>query len=352
MTGIIALARLLCRDQWRREAFRRTLLISVIGSLALMALLGGIEGFGSARAEKTDRRAVTSAFDLEAARALLADGGLDVSAAEDPEAMLAARDAHLVVSFEGDAPVLTYDPTREVSLEAYGRAHAAIADGAQARRLVVDELPAARRHERAQLLALLSGMLLTSAALGFVSSLAAGRAGSPAEGLLASPMARPAIAVAVATGAAPTTALQIGAFIASGTIAVAITSGTAGLDVVGVVAASVAATAGLVAVACGIAALGTGLARSHQQGAAITSACAGVVSLASLVAIVKPDLTSAGTAAWVPVVGPQLMLRDAMYGGVAGSTLLAVVGAAIATLAVGVVVGGRLLAAEGRASRS
>lgn len=49
-------------------------------------------------------------------------------------------------------PSLRYDPTRETSLEAYGRAHAALAHDAQARRLVVDDLPSARRYERAQLL--------------------------------------------------------------------------------------------------------------------------------------------------------------------------------------------------------
>jgi hypothetical protein len=351
MTSARGLARILFLDQWRRPVVRRTLVASVLGAVAVMLILGVAEG-AAGQAERTPRQVVARSADLDRARALLEHSQLDVTAAADPEATLAARDAHLAIAFRGDEPVLTFDPTRESSLEAYGRAHAAATADQQGDRLIVDDLPAPRRYERGQMLALLAGLLLTSSVAGSASSLVTGRAGSPAEVVLATPVRRAAIAVGVAAGAAPTTAIQIGAYLVAGTAAVVASIGGAGLDLVSVLVALGIAAVGLIALGCAIAALSAGVARSHQQAAAVTGVGAMVVSIGSFTLIAVPHLTSAGPAAWVPGLGPQLVIRDAMYGAVPWSTLLSLLGTAAVVVVIAIGVSARLLATDGRSRRA
>lgn len=352
MTAVVSLARLLHREQWRGHRFRRGLVVSVAGSLLLMLALNAIQATMSGRADRSTRHVVTTSDDLDAVHALLGAAHLEVRAVDDPGGALEDGDADVAVTVDGDEPTVTYDPTREASLEAYGRAHAALSPRDQPAHRALDDLPAARRYGQAQVLAMLIALLSSVSIVGASTSLAAGRAGSPAEAILATPMRRPAIAAAVALGAAPTAALRGGAVVAVGLGVVVAASGVSGLDGVSVVATCVAAVLSLVATGCAAGAVGAGLSRSHEHGAAISGAIATLASLLTVTVMVRPGLTSDGGAAWVPVLGPQLAIRDAMYGPVPASTALALLASALAVVVVGVVLGGRFLAADGRGRRS
>lgn len=352
MTAVVSLARLLHREQARHSGFRRSLVISVAGSLVLMLGLHAIQSTVSGRAEGSTQQAVTTRDDLEAVRGLLGATHLDVRAVDDPAGALEAGEADVVVTVDGDQPTVTYDPARESSLEAFGRAHAALTARAQPDHVALDDLPAARRYDLAQVLAMLVALLSSVSIVGASTSLASGRAGSPAEAILATPVRRVAIAAAVALGAAPAGALRAGATVVVGVGVIVAASGVSGLDGVSVVATCAAAVLGLVATGCAAGAVGAGLSRSHEHAAAISGAIAALVSLLTVTIVVRPGLTSAGAAGWVPVLGPQLAMRDAMYGPVPGSTMLALVGSALAVVAIGVVLGGRFLAADGRGRRS
>lgn len=352
MTAVVSLARLLHREQWLGHRFRRGLVVSVAGSLLLMVALNAIQGAMSGRAERSTRQAVTTREDLDAVRGLLGAARLEVRAVDDPAGALEEGDADLAVAVDGDQPTVAYDPTRESSLEAYGRAHAALTPGDQPAHVALDDLPAARRYGQAQVLAMLVALLASVSIVGASASLAAGRAGSPAEAILATPMRRPAIAAAVAMGAAPTAAIRIGAAVAVGIGVVVGASGASGLDGASVVSVCLAAVLSLVATGCAAGAVGAGLARSHDHAAAISGAIAALASLLTVVVMMRPGLTSEGAAAWVPVLGPQLAIRDAMYGPVPASTALALVASALGVVAVGVALGGRFLAADGRGRRS
>lgn len=352
MRSALALARLLHLNQWRRAAFRRSLLVAIFGSLVVVVLLGAVDSLSQDRSEGTDRRVGVAASDLDAARSLLATSKLDILAETDASRALASGRVHLVVRIDRGVPTLVYDPTSEASLEAYGRAHAALSASSEIRRTAVDDLPRVRRYEAAKLLMLLAALLLPTAVLAFAAGLVAGRAGSPAESLLAAPLDRRWISAAIAMGAFPSTALLVGAFLGAGMLGIVFVAGTSGLAAGPLIVSWAAVTVSLTSVGCSVAALGAGLARSQGQVGAVNGLSMLALPLLSLVMLAAPTLTSGGPASWVPVTGPQLAFRDAMSSSVPGMTWVRILLVSGVVVIGSVALSGRWLGADGRGLRT
>jgi hypothetical protein len=344
----LAVARLVRREQARSPRFRRTVAISVLGTLGVAGVLDVVTIVTRDRAERTERTVVAPADELDGLAEQLAGTHLVLELAADPAAVVAAGDADLAV-VDG---ALHYDETREASLDALIRANAALSLVPQPERVRLDRDDRAVRHQLAHLLLLFGIGIGIVVAINLAEALTPGRAGSPAEGLLLTPLRRRTIAAGLALAPIPIVAVQYVTYLALGLALIIAVGGTAGLALgsVGIVAAAGAFQ--LTTSAAAISVLLAATVRNRSRSSVVATAASVLLSASPIVDVIVPGLTSDGPLALVPGLGIHLAVTDAMIGSAGAGAAAAIVATGVVVLVLSIALGTRLLGADGSGTRA